>query len=105
MTSACLCHLQIIWNMKAYCHKDDAAEIEDSMKPALDRMIDMLVNSLSGDARTFYDREFGFFKEVTSFSGKLKLFIQQSKPEKKAKTDEDMVKIVIDIEVPSQSPS
>jgi hypothetical protein len=85
-------------------------------------MTDMLVNSLSGDARTFYDREFGFFKEVTSFTGKLKLFIQQSKPEKKArpskfvlgydltclyrqKTDEDMVKIVIDIEVPSQSPS
>jgi phosphatidylinositol 4-kinase len=45
------------------------------MKPVLDRMTDLLVNLLSGDARTFYDREFGFFKEVTSFSGKRKLFI------------------------------
>jgi hypothetical protein len=48
-------------------------------------MPDMLVNSLSGDARTIYDLEFGFFNEATSFSGKLKPFIQQSKPEKKAR--------------------
>jgi len=86
--------------MKANCYKDDAAEIvrpmyaviftmlrrnqEDPLKPALDRMTDMVVNSLSGEARAFYDREFGFFNKVTSISGKLKPFIKKSKPEKKA---------------------
>ncbi|KAG2366053.1 hypothetical protein BDR07DRAFT_1328601 [Suillus spraguei] len=92
------CH-QIIWNMKANCYKDDAAEIEDPMKPALDQMTDLVVGSLSGDARAFYDREFGFFNEVTSISGKLKPFIKKSKPEKKAKIDEEMARIVVDIGV------
>lgn len=53
------------------------------MKPMLDRMTDMVVQSLSGEAREFYDREFGFFNEVTSISGKLKPFIRRTKPEKK----------------------
>ncbi|KAG1849308.1 hypothetical protein DFJ58DRAFT_795151 [Suillus subalutaceus] len=96
--SQLFCH-QIIWNMKANCYKDDAAEIEDPLKPALDRMTDMVVDSLSGDARAFYDREFGFFNKVTSISGKLKPFIKKSKPEKKAKIDEEMAKIVVDIGV------
>lgn len=55
------------------------------MKPILDRMVDMLVHSLSGEARDFYDREFGFFNEVTSISGKLKPFIKKTKPEKKVR--------------------
>jgi phosphatidylinositol 4-kinase len=45
----------------------------------------MVVDSLSGDARAFYDREFGFFNKVTSISGKLKPYIKKSKPEKKAR--------------------
>ena len=53
------------------------------MKPHLDKMTDLVVSSLSGEARTFYDKEFGFFEEVTSISGKLKPFIKKSKPEKK----------------------
>lgn len=53
------------------------------MKPALDDMTDRVVRSLSGEARSFYDREFGFFHEVTSISGKLKPFIKKTKPEKK----------------------
>lgn len=87
---------------------------EDPMKPMLDRMVDMIVASLSGEAREFYDREFGFFKEVTDISGKLKPFIKKTKPEKKvrsptnfqlssvshtslqAKIDEEMEKIVVD---------
>lgn len=96
--SQLFCH-QIIWNMKANCYKDDAGEIEDAMKPMLDRMTDMVVQSLSGEAREFYDREFGFFNEVTSISGKLKPFIRRTKPEKKAKIDEEMAKIVVEVGV------
>ncbi|KAF9227759.1 hypothetical protein BS17DRAFT_726240 [Gyrodon lividus] len=96
--SQLFCH-QIIWNMKANCYKDDAAEIEDHMKPALDRMTDLVVESLSGEARSFYDREFKFFHEVTSISGKLKPYIKKTKPEKKAKIDEEMAKICVDVGV------
>jgi hypothetical protein len=95
--SQLFCH-QIIWNMKANCYKDDASEIvsyssafgtlltrsqEDPMKPMLDRVTEMVVESLSGEAREFYDRKFGFFNEVTSISGKLKPFIKRTKQEKK----------------------
>ncbi|KAK7034075.1 Phosphatidylinositol 4-kinase stt4 [Paramarasmius palmivorus] len=96
--SQLFCH-QIIWNMKANTHKDDAGEEEDPLKPALDGMVDKIVRSLSGDARAFYDREFGFFNEVTSISGKLKPFIKKTKPEKKAKIDEEMAKITVDVGV------
>ncbi|KAI9508312.1 hypothetical protein F5148DRAFT_1275830 [Russula earlei] len=96
--SQLFCH-QIIWNMKANCYKDDAAEVEDPMKPILDRMIHDIVESLSGSERDFYDREFEFFGEVTSISGKLKPFIKRPKSEKKAKIDEEMAKINIDVGV------
>ena len=32
-------------------------------------MVDLLVDSLSGEAKEFYEKEFGFFNEVTSISG------------------------------------
>jgi phosphatidylinositol 4-kinase len=48
-------------------------------------MTDRLVFSLSGAAREFYDREFDFFQEVTSISGKLKPYIKKTKPEKKVR--------------------
>jgi phosphatidylinositol 4-kinase A len=53
------------------------------MKPLLDEITDRVVNSLSGDARDFYNREFTFFNEVTSISGKLKPYIKKEKAEKK----------------------
>ena len=53
------------------------------MKPQLDEMTDRVVASLSGKAKEFYDREFGFFNEVTSTSGKLRPYIKKEKSEKK----------------------
>jgi phosphatidylinositol 4-kinase len=95
---------------------DRASSQEDPMKPALDQMTDLVVASLSGDAREFYDREFSFFYEVTSISGKLKPYIKRTKPEKKvkpprrvrsfqrsnmlkAKIDEEMAKIKVEVGV------
>lgn len=80
--SQLFCH-QIIWNMKANTHRDDNGELEDPMKPLLEKMINMIVSSLSGDAKDFFEREFTFFDSVTSISGKLKPFVKKSKPEKK----------------------
>ena len=82
--SQLFCH-QIIWNMKANCYKDDDAEEEDPMKPTFDRMTERIVNSLSGDAKDFYDREFTFFDTVTSISKKLQPYIKKSKAEKKVR--------------------
>ena len=62
---------------------DSLQEEPDSMKPLLDRMIDMIVAGLSGKAKAFYDQEFTFFEAVTSISGKLKPYIKRPKPEKK----------------------
>lgn len=53
------------------------------MKPQLDEMIDRVVASLSGEAKDFYEREFEFFNEVTSISGKLKPYIKKEKSVKK----------------------
>lgn len=55
------------------------------MKPVLDNMTDLVVESLSREARSFYDREFRFFQEVTSISGKLRPYIKRPKPEKKVR--------------------
>jgi phosphatidylinositol 4-kinase len=96
--SQLFCH-QIIWNMKANTYKDDNGEEPDGMKPQLDRMVHMIVASLSGKAAEFYEREFGFFADVTSISGKLKPYIKKTKPEKKAKIDEEMAKIKLEVGV------
>lgn len=93
--SQLFCH-QILWNMKANSYQDDDGEVPDPMKPTLDRMTKLIVEALSGEAQDFYDREFGFFNEVTSISGKLKPFIKKGKPAKKAKIDEEMGKIKVD---------
>ncbi|KAG0309234.1 phosphatidylinositol-4- kinase [Dissophora globulifera] len=90
---------QIIWNMKANMYKDNKCEVPDSLKPTLDRIIDNIVNGLSGEAKSFYEREFSFFNQVTSISGTLMPLVKKTKPEKKKKIDEEMAKIVMDVGV------
>ncbi|KAJ2394896.1 phosphatidylinositol-4- kinase, partial [Coemansia sp. RSA 2559] len=87
---------QIIWNMKANMFKDDNSQVPDSLKPTLERLIDIIVGGFSGNDRTYYQKEFAFFGEITGISGKLKPFIKKSKPEKKRKIDEEMRKIKVE---------
>ena len=58
---------------------------EDPLKGTLDRMTQVIVSSLDGDAQAFYHREFSFFDLVTSISGKLKPYIKKTKAEKKVR--------------------
>ncbi|KAI9593558.1 hypothetical protein BDF19DRAFT_448167 [Syncephalis fuscata] len=90
---------QIIWNMKANMYKDEDSQIPDDLKSVLDRIVDEIVNGLSGEDRSFYTREFTFFNEVTGISGKLKPFIKSSKEEKKKKIDEEIRKVHVDVGV------
>lgn len=93
--SQLFCH-QMIWNMKANCYKDDLAEVSDPDKAQFERMVDLIIESLSGDAKQFYEKEFGFFNEVTSISRKLMPYVKKTKPEKKEKIDEEMAKIRVE---------
>lgn len=90
---------QIIWNMKANAYKDEDSQEPDPAKPVLDKVMDSLISSFSGPDRDFYEREFSFFGEVTDVSGKLKPFIKKSKPEKKAKIEEELRKIKVEVGV------
>ena len=58
-----------------------------------------MVSSFSPEARSFYEREFSFFDEVTGISGKLKPLIKKSKPEKKQKIEEELRKIKVEVGV------
>ncbi|KAK4239446.1 hypothetical protein C8A03DRAFT_42926 [Achaetomium macrosporum] len=90
---------QIIWNMKANAYKDDDSQIPDAIKPTLDKVMGHMIDSFSDADRDFYEREFAFFDEVTSISGKLKPLIKRSKPEKKQKIEEELRKIKVDVGV------
>ncbi|KAI2629573.1 hypothetical protein GGR54DRAFT_628129 [Hypoxylon sp. NC1633] len=90
---------QIIWNMKANSYKDDDATIADAIKPALDKVMGKMISSFSSEDKSFYEREFAFFDEVTSISGKLKPLIKRDKPEKKQKIEEELRKITVDVGV------
>lgn len=94
---------QIIWNLLANCYKDDEGTIEDPIKPTLDRVRERMIKSFSKSHLEFYQREFEFFNEVTSISGKLKPYIKKSKAEKKQKIDEEMskIKVLPDVYLPS----
>lgn len=90
---------QIIWNMKANAYKDEESQEPDPIKPTLDKVMDSLISSFSGSDKEFYEREFEFFSEVTDISGKLKPYIKKSKPEKKAKIEEELRKIKVEVGV------
>ena len=69
------------------------------MKPTLDKVMARMISGFSTVDRAFYEREFTFFDEVTSISGKLKPFIKRPKPEKKQKIEEELRKIKVDVGV------
>lgn len=58
-----------------------------------------MIAGFSGVDKGFYEREFRFFDEVTSISGKLKPFIRRPKPEKKQKIEEELRKIKVEVGV------
>jgi hypothetical protein len=66
-------------------YKDEGCEEPDSLKPILDRIISTITESLTGPDKAFYEREFKFFDQITSISGKLKPLVQAdaSKADKK----------------------
>ncbi|KAH8432560.1 1-phosphatidylinositol 4-kinase STT4 [Aspergillus melleus] len=90
---------QVIWNMKANSYKDEDSQVPDPLKPTLDKFMDDLVASFTSEERSFYEREFSFFNDITGISGKLRPYIKKSKPEKKEKIEEELRKIKVEVGV------
>ncbi|KAI8370194.1 hypothetical protein BD560DRAFT_329659 [Blakeslea trispora] len=96
---------QIIWNMSAnfYIDADKECIKPDPLKPTLEKIIDNLVSSFTGEDREFYEREFKFFGDVTAISGYLKEYIKygqnEKKPMQKKRLDEELAKIKVDVGV------
>ena len=65
----------------------------------LDKIMMRMIDGFSETDRGFFEREFVFFDEITSISGKLKPLISRSKPEKKQKIEEELRKIKVDVGV------
>lgn len=86
---------QIVWNMLANSYKDEDSTDPDPLKPTLDEIQEHMLANFSQEDLAFYEKEFGFFDEVTSISGKLKPYIKKLKAEKKIKIDEEMSKIQV----------
>ena len=61
--------------------------------------MDDLVASFTSEERSFYEREFSFFNDITGISGKLRPYIKKSKPEKKEKIEEELRKIKVEVGV------
>lgn len=64
---------QLIWNMKTNMYRDEDAQIQDSdLYDSLEHLISCIVESLSGAAKAFYEREFDFFGKITAISGDIR---------------------------------
>ncbi len=64
---------QLIWNIQTNMYMDeDGREKDPVMYDKLLPLMNAIVDGFSGDAKLFYEREFDFFKRVTSVSGKIK---------------------------------
>lgn len=93
---------QIIWNVLANLFTGDDIPPntpEDYINPTLQRVIDSIIANFSSEDREFYEREFGFFDKVTSISKSLMPLLKKTKAEKKAKIDEEIAKIHVDVGV------
>ncbi len=66
---------QLIWNMDVNMYRDEDGNDKDPvMYKILESLRSAIVDGFDEKARNFYMREFEFFKEVTSVSGKIKVY-------------------------------
>lgn len=87
---------QLIWNLMANTHMDEAGSRPDPCKELFEGHIQRIQRLFQGDSQEFYQREFDFFRRVTGISGALKPLVKREKWEKKRKIDEELAKIRVE---------
>ncbi|XP_050667764.1 phosphatidylinositol 4-kinase alpha isoform X1 [Leptidea sinapis] len=61
---------QLIWNMHTNMYTDEEMQNKDAaLYDTLEALTKNIVESLSGPAKAFYEREFDFFSQITNISG------------------------------------
>lgn len=66
---------QLIWNMRTNMFRDENGQEPDpDLYETLDELINNIINSLSGVAKDFFEKEFDFVKRITSISGEIREF-------------------------------
>lgn len=66
---------QLIWNMKTNMFMDEEMQQKDlTLYDTLENLVQNIVGTLSGPAKSFYEREFDFFSEITNISGQIRPF-------------------------------
>ncbi|KAF5285106.1 hypothetical protein FQA39_LY16795 [Lamprigera yunnana] len=66
---------QIIWNMKTNMYIDEDMQQKDPvLYDLLEALSNKMLSSLSGPAKSFYEREFDFFEKITNISGEIRSF-------------------------------
>ncbi|KAL1244187.1 Phosphatidylinositol 4-kinase alpha [Trichinella spiralis] len=66
---------QFIWNMQTNMYLDEEGKQKDPvLYEKLNSIMADLINSLSGEAKRFYEKEFQFFGEITAISAEIKPF-------------------------------
>ncbi|XP_041971459.1 phosphatidylinositol 4-kinase alpha isoform X3 [Aricia agestis] len=64
---------QLIWNMHTNMYTDEEMQNKDTaLYDTLEALTKNIVDSLSGPAKAFYEREFEFFKQITDISGTIR---------------------------------
>nr|CAD7444999.1 unnamed protein product [Timema bartmani] len=65
---------QLIYNMRTNMFLDEDMSFKDELHDVLEHLIDSIVSSLTGAAKSFYLTEFEFFGKMTDISSHLKTF-------------------------------
>ncbi|KAG8200239.1 hypothetical protein JTE90_025015 [Oedothorax gibbosus] len=64
---------QVIWNINTNMYIDEESTQQDPvMYEPLETIREHIINSLSGPAKLFYEREFDFFTKITDISGEIR---------------------------------
>lgn len=64
---------QLIWNMRTNMYRDEnGSEPDPDLHEVLNELIESIINSLSGTAKDFFEKEFDFVKRITAISGEIR---------------------------------
>ncbi|CAG7725573.1 unnamed protein product [Allacma fusca] len=66
---------QLIWNMQTNIYLDEEGRERDpTLGDTLESLIGVIRSSLSGPAKEFYEREFGFLEKITGIYGAIRTY-------------------------------